>query len=152
MFWGCFSFLGMGPLVVVDGSQNQHSYLELLKDYLIPEIEYAERELGLKMLFMQDNATCHKTALIMDFLSSKDIEVLSWPAQSPDLNPIENIWNYIKNKRQKKFGFPATKSDLIDQVMDIWETCEDELLQKLAESIEKRLQLVIDNKGAQSKY
>ena len=104
------------------------------------------------MAFMQDNATCHKTRIVMDFLASKNVQVISWPAQSPDLNPIENIWNYIKNKRQKEFGFPATKQDLINQVMHIWDNCELELIETLAESIERRLKMVIDNNGEQTKY
>src|SRR5689334_19726963 len=104
MFWGCFSAFGSGPLVALEGNQNQYTYKETLQEYLLPEIEAAKREFGIDMTFMRDNAPCHKTNLIQDFLTRNKILTLDWPPQSPDMNPIENLWAIIKARRQKKFG------------------------------------------------
>ena len=76
MFWGCFSIWGLGPLVVVEGTQNQHTYKVMLKRHLLPEIVAAKRYFDVDMVFMQDNAPCHKTNLISDFLSQKGVSVL----------------------------------------------------------------------------
>ena len=61
MFWGCFSMNGLGPLVALDGNQNQHSYIELLKNYLLPEIQEAKRSFEVDLTFMQDNAVPQDT-------------------------------------------------------------------------------------------
>ena len=76
MFWGCFSLQGVGPLVALDGHQNQHTYKELLGNYLLPEMEIAKKDFGEDFLFMQDNAPCHKTKLISEFLAQNNIKTL----------------------------------------------------------------------------
>jgi transposase len=77
--------------------------------------------------------------MITDFLARKRIKTLDWPPQSPDMNPIENLWAIIKRRRAKKFGLPTSKSQLINQIMDIWDNIEDELVAKLSASIKNRL-------------
>jgi hypothetical protein len=152
MFWGCFSDFGLGPLVALEGNQNQHTYIQTLKDHLLPEIAAAKVEFGVDLTFMQDNAPCHKTRLVVDFLNQNSIKTLDWPPQSPDMNPIENLWSIIKKKRQKKFGFCKKKNDLIEQVFEIWNEINDELLDNLTDSIENRLLEVIRLDGRPTKY
>jgi hypothetical protein len=152
MFWGCFSSCGLGPLVALEGFQNQHTYLKLLQDYLLHEIQVAQQVHGIDFTFMQDNAPCHKTNLIMDFLRQNNVPTLDWPAQSPDLNPIENLWSIIKRRRQKKFGIPHTKVELVEQIFHIWEGIDGELLDTLSESITNRLREVVRLKGRATKY
>ena len=101
---------------------------------------------------LQDNAPCHKTKLIDQFFEENGIKTLDWPAQSPDLNPIENLWSLIKRKRQKKYGMPRDKVDLINQLMNIWDELDEDLFKNLAESVERRLDAVIRLGGRQTKY
>jgi len=152
MFWGVFSIWGFGPLVALEGTQNQHTYVELLKEYLVPEINFARDKLKIELQFMQDNAPCHKTKKVDNFFSTHSIEVLDWPAQSPDLNPIENIWNIIKFRRKKKFGFPRTKEELIDQIFEIWNSLEEDLCHSCIGSMENRLNEVLRLQGRSIGY
>ncbi len=148
MFWGCFSKLGLGPLVALDGNMNARNYLELLKDTVLPELAAA----GRPMVFMQDNAPCHKAKVVMDFLSQEGVETLDWPPQSPDMNPIEKLWAIIKARRKKKYGVPKTRDELIEQIFDIWNSIEPELIEKLANSINNRVLAVLKAKGKATKY
>jgi hypothetical protein len=92
MFWGCMTRQAYGPLVVIDGTMDGRKYLELLKEYVLPEIEAS----SVTIVFQQDNAPCHKRKSVMSFLSEQRFKTLELPPQSPDLSPIENIWNVVK--------------------------------------------------------
>ena len=148
MFWGCFSKVGLGPLVALEGSMNAEKYIELLKTTLIPELAAA----GRPMTFMQDNAPCHTANVVKAFMAQNDIETLPWPPQSPDMNPIENLWSIIKRRRQKKYGFPKTKTELIEQIFDIWDNIKIQEVEDLADSANKRVREVLKLKGKVSKY
>ena len=116
MFWGCFSKQGMGPLVVIDGTLTAETYKDLLEECLLPEISSC----NVPMVFMQDNAPCHKAKSVLQFFDDHAITTLDWPPQSPDLNPIENLCSIIKLKRSKRFGLPTSRNELISQVFEIW--------------------------------
>ena len=148
MFWGCFSQLGLGPLVAIQGTMNSQNYLELLRDYVLPELNAA----GQPMIFMQDNAPCHKARVVMDFLAENNIRTLNWPPQSPDMNPIENLWAIIKDQRNDKFGMAQSKQELIDQIFTIWNEIDPQIVQNLTRSANKRINLVLKLKGKISKY
>jgi hypothetical protein len=152
MFWGCISVWGIGPLVALEGSQNQHTYTELLQKYLVPEFEAAKRAFGINFIFMQDNAPCHKTRKVISFLERKRIPTLDWPPQSPDLNPIENIWNIIKTRRYKKFGIPHSKVELIEQIFKIWEELTVEDAENCIGNMERRFQEVVRMNGRPTRY
>jgi hypothetical protein len=70
MFSGCISVWEIGPLVALEGSQNQHTYCEMLKNHFIDEFKAAKQEFGIDFQFMQDNAPCHKTQKVREFLRS----------------------------------------------------------------------------------
>ena len=88
----------------------------------------------------------------MDFLAENNVETLDWPPQSPDMNPIENLWAIIKARRKKKSGVPKTREELIEQIFDIWNSIDEELIEKLANSINKRVLAVLKAKGKVTMY
>ena len=92
MFWGCVSKNAYGPLVEVIGKNTAGSYIETLEDYLLSEIEASTD----RVIFQQDNASIHKTPAVCTFLEENQVETLKWPPRSPDLSPIENLWNCMK--------------------------------------------------------
>ena len=148
MFWGCFSKHDLGPLVPIEGILNSEKYKELLEKYLVPIFEKSDK----KLIFMQDNAPIHKSKLVNEFLADHGIPTLQWPAQSPDLNPIENMWAVLKGRRARQKLTPKTKKDLIDQMTELWSNIETDFRRNLSNSIPKRLSKVIKNKGKQTSY
>uniref|UniRef100_A0A8C7M569 Tc1-like transposase DDE domain-containing protein n=1 Tax=Oncorhynchus mykiss TaxID=8022 RepID=A0A8C7M569_ONCMY len=96
MLWGCFSAKGPGRLLCVKERMNGAMYREILSENLLP----SARALKMKpaRFFQQDNAPCHTARSIKVWIEDHQIKTLSWLAQSPGLNPIENLWNVIKRK------------------------------------------------------
>ena len=77
---------------------------------------------------------------------------MEWPAQSPDLNIIENIWLYMKRELQKSVVNIATKNDLLREIQSVWQNIELDYIRNLYQSIPDRLNNVIEMKGHLTKY
>ena len=77
---------------------------------------------------------------------------MEWPAQSPDLNIIENIWLYMKRELQKSAVDIATKNDLLREIQSVWRNIELDYIRNLYQSISDRLNNVIEMKGHLTKY
>ena len=101
MVWGCFHWNKLGPLLVLPpGGIGSDKYIEILSDGLLAfkdDILSATNDNTIivrhpdDLIFMQDNAPCYKTADVMGFLTEEDIQVMDWPPNSLNLNPIENL-------------------------------------------------------------
>ena len=129
------------------GSMNSHSYIEnVLKKLALPLLKRDK-----KLVFQQDNAPCHTAKKVKKFFTEKKIKVLKWPANSPDLKIIENIWRILKFKLNR---IPIrSKAALIVEAKAIWKLYINKyLINKLLESMPRRIQAVIDNKGYNCKY
>jgi transposase len=140
----------MGPLVPVEGIITAKEYKELLEKYLLPIFKKSNYQ----FIFMQDNAPIHRAKLVTDFLAHHGIiPTLEWPAQSPDLNPIENMWAVLKAARRARQRLtPKTRKDLIEEMSKLWSTIEPNFRENLSNSIPKRLSEVITNKGKATSY
>ncbi|ORD95314.1 TCB1 [Hepatospora eriocheir] len=95
MVWGCISYAGVGRIVFIEETMTASVYKQLLANNL----RQSACEMGLKeFILIQDNDPKHTSRLVSNWLDEKEIQVLDWPPQSPDLNPIEAVWALVKCK------------------------------------------------------
>jgi transposase len=88
-----------------------------------------------------------KKGEVMEFLASQPFETLNWPSQSPDLSPIEWVWNILKMKMKAMNPRPRTPATIREAILDIWDTLDDECRIKTCDTFRKRLRECIKNKG-----
>lgn len=101
---------------------------------------------------MQDGAPGHSAQYTMDKLASRGITLIFWPSYSPDLNPIESLWNILKNYLQEKYGEKFTYDQLRQALKDTWESNPNLRLEELICSMTARCQAVIDANGMHTKF
>ena len=94
MLWVCFSLAGTGKLVRIEGMMDGTKYREILEGNLFQSSR--DLRLGQRSTFQQDNNPKHTAEATIEWLKGKHLNVLEWPSQIPDLNPIVNLWCDLK--------------------------------------------------------
>jgi len=153
MFWGSISGFQKGPCCFWEKAWGKISS-ESYRTHIIPRIaEYIYDHPG--TILMQDGAPGHRAAATIDDLNQRGITVLEWPPYSPDLNPIETLWNIMKDWIQRRYGHIDTISSyprLRRIIEEAWEAIPDERVHELIESMPARCQAVIDANGGHTIY
>lgn len=147
MVWACMSASGVGELVFIDGIMDSSKYVRILADNL----DQSLLKMGLvDYIFQQDNDPKHTSRLTKDFFISKSMNVLEWPAQSPDLNPIEHLWQYMKIQLKKRTI--KNINELKENLKDVWSKIPLEFIKKLVYSMPKRCEAVLNAEGGPTRY
>jgi hypothetical protein len=151
MVWGCMSWNGVGKLTEVEGKMDAVQYCEILEDGVVESFEKLEVEEE-ERIFQQDNDPKHTSKKASQWFEDNNIQVLPWPAQSPDLNPIEHLWVHLKKKLREYPTSPKGVHELWERVAEEWNAITPETCQRLIESMPRRVQAVIKAKGGHTKY
>lgn len=151
MVWSCITYEGVGFSCRIDGNLDGELYTDILRDELMKTIKYYQMDQG-EVIFQQDNDPKHTSRVAKDALEDLDLNVMDWPSQSPDLNPIEHMWNHLKTELRSKSKIFATADDLWDGIQEVMKNENKEMCQKLISSMSSRVQAVINAKGGYTKY
>lgn len=149
MTWAAFSFYGKTPICMISTRMNSENYTDLLEDVLI---EFGEQQPDQNWIFQQDNAAIHKSRHTMRWLNDRNIEILNWPARSPDLNPIENLWGILSRGVYANGKQYHTVQELKMGIREAWATIPASTLEKLVLSMPNRIFEVINKNGGYTKY
>lgn len=146
MIWGCFGGTSVGDLVKIDGILRKEGYRDILERNAIPS---GTRLIGENFVFQHDNDPKHTSKICREYLEELErqekIIVMKWPPQSPDLNPIELLWEELD--RQVRKSTPNSATALWAQLQDAWKKIEPLTMAKLLERMPRLCAAVIKAKG-----
>ncbi|GFU11094.1 DDE_3 domain-containing protein [Trichonephila clavipes] len=123
-----------------------------IDEVLLPHVRLFRGAVGDKFVFMDDNATCHRTLAVQDCLDSEGIQRLVWPARSPDLNPIENVWGCFGRQVAGRNYPPTNKNTLIRALTEEWDKLPQQLLDNVVQSMVRRVECCITLHGGHIPY
>jgi transposase len=151
MVWGCMLWEGPGYACKIDGRMDGDLYVSILEEDLQASLEYFEKDTD-DIIFQQDNDPKHTCKKAKEWFKDHGITPLLWPAQSPDLNPIEQLWTHVKRRLADYQTPPSGILELWERVEAEWSKIDPKVCQNLIESMPRRVQAVIEAKGGYTKY
>jgi hypothetical protein len=147
MVWGAFRSDIIVPLRRVNGTLRSQQYTEILQERVLPHLNAHPHP---SLIFQQDNAPSHTSIHTRSWLQQHGMQVMQWPPQSPDLNPVENLWNNLKQRLELSeiHGF----DNLWETAQKLWMETSTCIMNNLIASMPRRVQAVLRNRGGPTRY
>ena len=152
MIWGCFCSSGLGSAALCSNKMKSAQYLNILDDQVVPAMDfYFPTGSG---VFQDDNAQIHRAKSVTSWFDEHDasFDHMIWPPQSPDLNPMENLWDILEKVLRSHTTLPSSLDQLGELLMELWAQLTPATLLKLTETMPRRMRAVIRAKGGPTKY
>ena len=151
MMWGCITSQGVGRARRIIGDMDPQLYTDILDSEFLQTLEYygLEKE---EIVFQQDNDPNHTSRIARRWFKDNEVKVLQWPAQSPDLNPIEHLWAYLKQGLAKSKLAPTNIDELWGRVQEEWMKIPKQECINLIENMPGRIAVMLKAKGGYTKH
>ena len=148
---GCFSLTCKIDLYVLDGTLTGQKYRdEILRPLVVPHFDC--HPLASRPILMDDNARPHRARIAQDYLQQEAIELLPWPAMSPDMNPIEHVWDYLGQKVNARTPKCQNIQELRTALVQEWQQYPQHRLRRLIHGMRRRVQELYRKRGAYTRY
>uniref|UniRef100_A0A8L0DV99 Tc1-like transposase DDE domain-containing protein n=1 Tax=Oncorhynchus mykiss TaxID=8022 RepID=A0A8L0DV99_ONCMY len=143
MVWGGVSQQYGTVFVVIEGNLNAVRYRDaILLPHVVPFLQAHP-----DMTLQHDNATSHTAPSVCDFLKDRNVSVLPWPAKSPDLNPIEHVWDLLDRRVRAR-----NVRELAGALVEEWGNISQQELANLVQSMRRRCTAVLNAAGGHTRY
>ncbi|KAG1179208.1 hypothetical protein G6F70_000295 [Rhizopus microsporus] len=153
MIWSCFHANGFGPLVLVDGTVDQDKYINILAQSFHPWFAQLFQQEERNFILQEDGASCHTGGYVRWWKEIHQIRGIEyWPTQSPDLNPIEHVWDALGKLIKEKRSEIRNTEYLSIVLREEWEKISPGLTVCLVGSMKARYEVVIEAEGGPTKY
>ena len=150
MVWGAISDVDRTELKIMrNGTITATRYKDEILNPIVRPYAVAR---GNNFIFQQDNARPHTANVVTQFLRDEHIITMNWPACSPDLNPIEHVWDRLQMAISNRPVIPETIGALETALLQEWQQLPQSLLQSIIRSMQRRCQCVIDSRGGHTRY
>ena len=147
--WACFSAAGRGYIYITNENIDGDKAAKILRENVLPSAELLKLT-GQQYFWLHDNVACWNTEACRTALFNAGVTPMQFPAYSPDLNPIENLWAIWARAVEKR---PATTlEELQDIVQEEYEKIDAEVFKKLSHSMVKRCKAVVEAGGWHTSY
>lgn len=123
-------------------------YRDILRDVMEP---YSFESMPVNYIFQHDIDPKHASKLVKKWFDTEKIAVLKWPAQSPDLNPIENLWEHL-DRKVHELGPIKNANEMFEKLTEAWNAIDRRTIENLKQSMTRRMQAVLNAKGCHTKY
>lgn len=147
MVWAGIAHGHKTNLIFIDGALNAQRYRDnILQPVVVP---FVQRN---GLTFQQDNARPHVARICNDFLYANNVDVLPWPAFSPDLSPIEHLWDKLDRRIRKRHPAPTTHDELRQALREEWNNISIREINGLINSMHRRIRAAMAANGGHTRY
>lgn len=149
MVWAAFQDTNKLQLAFVSNKMGSEEYQEMLDACLVPHYEDHDED---QLVFQQDGAPAHRSQSTRTWLEARNIVTLNWPACSPDLNPMENVWGVMVRRIYADNRVYSNLNELRTAIVDCWGSLEANLFDNLNLSMNNRIFQLINRNGGATDY
>lgn len=149
MVWAGIWSAGRTDLVIVNGNLNWQRYLN---DIIIQVVQPNLQRIGNGAIFQDDNARPHRARAVQDYMVQHGIQRMEWPAKSPDMNPIEHLWDLLERRIRGLQQPPQTVAGLRQALLDEWRNIPQPDITNLINSMRRRCTELVNENGGHTDY
>lgn len=148
--WAGISMRGRTQLVFLDANVNGDEYARLLQTHLLP---FVNNHFGgvANCILQDDNAPAHRAAAVSELKDQLHLRTLRWPSRSPDMNPIEHVWDFIKRSVQRQ-NPPQTVAELRNAVANAWQEIPQDFFRRLVLGMPRRVNALLLARGGYTRF
>ncbi|KAK7097775.1 hypothetical protein V1264_004706 [Littorina saxatilis] len=151
MVWGCISHDCKLDLVTIRGNLTGDQYMRHVLEPVVVT-HFDNHPLATRPVYMDDNARPHRSRAVVDYLQNNAVTTLPWPAMSPDLNPLEHIWDILGRRIQALQPPVQTLCELEAALHREWLQVTREQIRRLTGGMRRRVDAVIRARGGFTRY